>query len=149
MNRRSQSIVIGFACLIAAAIVYTQAGCGGSSRQATIVGELAALKTARTAFHDWDVARQVDIAGTAPSREEGEKKLAEHQKFRDLVTRAFYVAFDQLAEAASKDDEPTLTRAREIAAAVIKGVLALKPGSDPPPDFPCHAKNLETQLGCK
>jgi hypothetical protein len=147
MNRRSQSITLGLARLIAAVVIYTQSGCGAPSRHTVIVSELAALKTARSAFHEWDVARQERIGQSATSREEGEAQLAAHRKLRDQVTRAFAYAYDQLAEAARRDDDATLSRARRVATTILTFVQGLLPGFDPPvpEDLPCANASTE---GC-
>lgn len=151
MNRRTQSIVLGFACLVAALVVGTQSGCGGNVRRTTIAAELAAVKTARQIFHEWDVEQQVRIASTAESREEGERQLQVFQKLRNNVTRAFAYVIQLLLDAAVAEDEQSLAKARKSAGELVKGISQLKPGQDPPPklELPCGGFVATPTTECK
>lgn len=133
--RRWQATWLGVALLIAAVVVYSQAGCGANTRRATLTAELVALNAARDSYVRWDRDYQMSIVERATSRDEARANVdAYRSTVQVAVMRAFAFAYGQLAAAAVDDKKPIPS----LPGSVTKALGELKPGKDPPTGFdPC------------
>jgi len=112
--------------------------CGGGNKEGArqtvergLTVAVAATDTARVAFDAWDRERQMTIAATATSREDGEAKLAAYRARRDRVLVAFQVAVSAidaavLAYKLAEEDEDKLTSAAVLASRALDAVLAVR-----------------------
>lgn len=106
-----------------------QSGCGPSARDKTLSATLLSVNAARDGFVEWDKQYQESIVDAATSLEEGKDKLLAYREDRDIVLRAFEVAYRTIAVAAINKETP-LSEAVDRAADVAKAIAALR---DPPP----------------
>jgi len=106
-----------------------QSGCGPSSRDKTLSTTLLSVNAARDGFIEWDKQYQESIVDAATSLEDGRDKLLAYREDRDVVLRAFEIAYRAIALAAINKETP-LSEAIDRAADVAKAIAALR---DPPP----------------
>lgn len=102
-------------------VLYLLATCGGQSqRERTIKATLVAVNQARDAFIAFDSKTQDLIADTAPSVARGMELFAAYRAKRELVVKAFELAYRAIAIAATANDDPSFKSMLDAVRAITK-----------------------------
>lgn len=130
----ARALIIGPIALFFGVLVLAQVtACGANQRQKTLHASFIAVTSACDGLEAWDTDRQKQIvaACTEPActREEGHKRLDEHQAKLDKAYAGCGLAIRKIAEAYDAKGEVTLKRAADEAAKLFDEIQKLKGGS--------------------